>query len=96
MAVELALVDLDRRLAVVRADDDGFPSFPHALRGTLAAMLAVPTWHVIVAFDPPAAYPLRPPVAAVVDQATRWARERNCRLTVTTRGVPSHTAAVEP
>jgi hypothetical protein len=96
VAVELALVDLDRRLAVVRADDDGFPSFPHALRGTLAAMLAVPTWHVIVAFDPASARPFRPPVAAVVDQATRWARERNCRLTVTTRGPTSQHAPVEP
>ena len=95
MAVELALVDLDRRVAVVRADDDGCPSFAHALRGTLAAMLAVPTWHVIVAFGQEGRVPLRAPVASVVDQARHWASERDCRLTVTTRGGTSQRSPAE-
>lgn len=91
MAVELAVLDLVRRVAVVRAVDDGHATFPHVLRGALAAMLADHTWRVVVAFDPGTS--LRPAVADVVEQAKRWAAERQCVLTVTFRGVPTSPGA---
>ena len=78
--VRVAVIDLERRLAVVRADDNGAPGFPHALRGTLAAMLSEPTWHVVVALDD--VTEPRPAVAEVLRQAAGWARERGCRLSV--------------
>lgn len=81
MTVRLATVDLVHRVAVVRVVDDGRDELPHVLRGTLAALFDEPTWHVVVAFerdgDP------RPAVAAVLEQARRWADERGCRLSVT-------------
>jgi hypothetical protein len=82
VAVRLAVVDLVRQVAVVRVADDGRAEFPHALRGTLAAMLAVPAWHVVVVFanDAP---PHDGKVEAVLDQAQKWAAERGCRLSVT-------------
>ena len=82
VTVRVAVLDLDRRIAVVRVSDDGCDAFPHVLRGTLAAMFAEASWHVVVAFeedDPP-----RDAVAAVLDQAAKWAAERDCRFTVTT------------
>lgn len=82
MTVRVSVLDLDRRVAVVRAVDDGRDSFPHVLRGTLAAMFAEPTWHVVVAFD--GDVPLRPRVFDVLAQAGTWAEDRGCRLTVTT------------
>jgi hypothetical protein len=82
VTVRLSVLDLDRRIAVVRAADDGYDGFPHVLRGTLAAMLADATWHVVVAFEDDRAP--RPEVAAVLDQAGRWARDAGCRLSVTT------------
>lgn len=84
MTVRVSVLDLDRRIAVVRAADDGYDAFPHVLRGTLAAMFAEATWHVVVAFEDEA--PPRPPVEAVLRQAGRWAAERDCRFTVTTIG----------
>jgi hypothetical protein len=87
VTVELVLVDLDDRTAVVRVVDGGTPGFPHALRGTLLGMLADPKWHVIVAFDSPG-YP-RAEVAEVLDDAVRWAIERECYLTVSIGGVAS-------
>ena len=78
--VRVAVIDLERRTAVVRADDTGAPGFPHALRGTLAAMLSEPEWHVVVAFGDDS--PPRPEVAAVLIQAGDWAREGGCRLSV--------------
>lgn len=83
MTVRVSVLDLDRRIAVVRAEDNGYDTFPHVLRGTLAAMFAEATWHVVVAFDDD--QPPRREVAAVLDQARIWSRERACRLTVTTR-----------
>ena len=82
VTVRVAVLDLDRRVAVVRAVDNGEDTFPHVLRGTLAAMFAEATWHVVVAFDDDA--PVRPAVREVLTQATLWAAERGCRLTVTT------------
>lgn len=82
MAVRLAVLDLDRRIAVVRAADDGVGSFPHALRGVLAAMVAVPRWHVLVAFDKGGSGPDDPRVAAVLGQARRWGAECGCEVTV--------------
>lgn len=80
--VKLSAVDLLRRVAVVRVQDDGRDELlPHALRGTLAAMLSEPTWHVVVAFE--SGTPPRDPVARVLAQAHRWAGEQDCRLTVT-------------
>lgn len=91
--VRVAVIDLERRVAVVRAGDDGADAFPHALRGTLAAMLADPRWHVVVAFE--AEGPARPEVAGVIDQAREWARRGGCRLSVTSLSdVPRLTAAV--
>lgn len=78
--VRVAVIDLERRTAVVRADDDGAAGFPHALRGTLAAMLSDPTWHVIVALGDDRAP--RPEVATVLRQASEWARDGGCRLSV--------------
>ena len=78
--VRVAVIDLERRMAVVRADDDGKEAFPHALRGTLAAMLTEPTWHVVVALDEPDAP--RAAVADVLTQARAWADEGGCRLSV--------------
>jgi hypothetical protein len=78
----VAVIDLERRVAVLRADDDGAQAFPHALRGALAAMLAEPTWHVVLAFDDEV--PERDAVNDVIDQARQWADERRCRLSVTT------------
>ncbi len=78
--VRVAVIDLERRLAVVRADDDGAAGFPHALRGTLAALLSDPTWHVVVAFGDDA--PPRAEVASVLKQADAWAAEAGCRLSV--------------
>ncbi|HEU0132375.1 MAG TPA: hypothetical protein VFQ85_15435 [Mycobacteriales bacterium] len=81
-AVRLSVLDLDRRIAVVRVSDDGDPSFVHVLRGTLAAMIDDASWHIVVAFmdeEPP-----RPAVVAVLDQARRWAGDAGCRLSVTT------------
>jgi hypothetical protein len=82
VTVRLSVLDLDRRIAVIRAVDDGLDAFPHVLRGTLAAMLADATWHLVVAFDDYA--PKRPEVAEVIDQAERWAKDAGCRFTVTT------------
>lgn len=82
MTVRVSVLDLDRRVAVVRAVDDGQDTFPHVLRGTLAAMFAEPTWHVVVAFDEP--LPYRPEVRDVLAQAASWASDRACRFTVTT------------
>jgi hypothetical protein len=76
----VAVIDLERRTAVVRADDDGAAGFPHALRGTLAALLTDPTWHVIVALGDGRAP--RSEVANVLRQASEWAREGGCRLSV--------------
>ena len=81
MSVRLSSVDLVRRTAVVRVADDGRDEFPHALRGTLAALFDAPTWHVVVAFERDA--PVRPEVSEVLDQARGWAAERDCRLSVT-------------
>lgn len=78
--VRVAVIDLEKRIAVVRADNDGTAGFPHALRGTLAALLSEPTWHVVVALDD-ATVP-SPAVAEVLRQASGWAREQGCRLTV--------------
>jgi hypothetical protein len=90
----VAVIDLERRVAVVRAGDDGGDAFPHALRGTLAAMLAEPTWHVVVAFE--AEGPARPEVARVIDQAREWARQARCRLSVTSYGdVARHAVSVD-
>jgi DUF917 family protein len=82
VTVRVAVLDLDRRVAVVRAGDDDGRAFPHVLRGTLAAMFAEATWHVVVAFDDEV--PERPEVLEVLAQASDWARDRACRLTVTT------------
>lgn len=92
--VKLSAVDLLRRVAVVRVADDGRDELlPHALRGTLAAMLSEPTWHVVVAFETEA--PHRDSVTQVLDQARHWAGEQDCRLTVTTlRGVATVTGPV--
>ena len=80
--VKLSAVDLLRRVAVVRVQDDGRDELlPHALRGTLAAMLSEPTWHVVVAFEN--GTPPRDTVEEVLDQARGWAGEQDCRLTVT-------------
>jgi hypothetical protein len=83
VTVRVSVLDLDRRIAVVQAEDNGDDTFPHVLRGTLAAMFAEATWHVVVAFEDD--QPPRSEVAAVLDQARTWSRERRCRLTVTTR-----------
>ncbi len=83
MTVRVSVLDLDRRIAVVSAADDGYEAFPHVLRGTLAAMFAEATWHVVVAFEDEG--PPRAAVAEVLAQAARWAAERDCRLTVTTQ-----------
>jgi len=80
VTVRLSVVDLVRRIAVVRVCDDGRDAFPHVLRGTLAAMLAEPTWHVVVAEERHG--PPREAVCEVLDQATKWAAERGCRLSV--------------
>jgi hypothetical protein len=80
--VRLSAVDLLRRVAVVHIMDDGRDENPHVLRGTLAAMLSEPTWHVVVAFDEDG--PPSTEVATVLAQAHRWAGERDCRMTVTT------------
>ena len=82
VTVRVSVLDLDRRIAVIRAVDDGYESFPHVLRGTLAAMFAEATWHVVVAFEDDATP--RAEVADVLAQAGRWAGERDCRFTVTT------------
>lgn len=79
--VRVAVLDLERRIAVIQAYDDGTDTFPHRLRGTLAGMLAEPTWHLVVAFMQEGAP--RSEVAAVLIQAARWATEGECRLTVT-------------
>lgn len=81
MSVRLSVLDLDQRIAIVRAVDDGNAGFPHVLRGTLAAMLADATWDLVVAFDD---LTPRPAVEQVLDQARGWARDANCRFTVTT------------
>ena len=81
MTVRMALVDLVRRVAVVRVADDGRDELPHILRGTLAALLAEPRWHVVVAFDDDG--PRRHKVGAVLDQARAWAVEADCRFSVT-------------
>lgn len=81
MTVRLASIDLVGRVAVVRVADDGRDVFPHVLRGALAAMLAEATWHVVVARE--SDDPLRHAVTDVLDQARRWAAERDCRLSVT-------------
>lgn len=78
--VRVAVIDLEKRMAVVRADDDGTAGFPHALRGTLAAMLSEPTWHIVVALDDAKVPPES--VAEVLRQASGWARECGCTLTV--------------
>lgn len=91
--VRVSVLDLERRITVVRADDDGRPAFPHVLRGVLAAMLAEPTWHVVVAFAD--GLPLRPEVTEVLDQAKRWAGERECALTVTSLRDVVHLTAFE-
>lgn len=92
MPVRLAVLDLVRRVAVVRVTDDARDELPHMLRGTLAAMLSEPTWHVVVALEGDA--PIRHPVAAVLDQAQAWAAERGCRLSVAPlREVPALTMA---
>lgn len=77
--VRVAVIDLERRMAVVRADDDGADGFPHALRGTLAALFVEPAWHVVVALGDEAP---RPVVADVLRQARIWALEAGCRLSV--------------
>ena len=85
--VRLSVVDLIRRVAVVRVVDDSRDEFPHVLRGTLAGLFSEPTWHVVVAFDDD--QPPRHAVAAVLDQAKAWAAERQCRLSVAAlRDVP--------
>jgi hypothetical protein len=90
VTVKVSVLDLERRIAVIHAEDDGTDAFPHVLRGTLAAMLAEATWHVVVAFA--WEVPDRPRVAEVLAQADRWARDRGCRLTVgTIADVPSTT-----
>jgi predicted NAD/FAD-dependent oxidoreductase len=89
--VRLAVVDLVRRVAVVRVADDDRTEFPHMLRGTLAAMLSEPAWHVVVAFEDDETP--RQPVAAVLEQAQAWAAERQCRLSVAPlREVPALTS----
>jgi hypothetical protein len=80
LTVRLAVVDLVHRIAVVRMSDDGRAEFPHVLRGTLAAMLSEPTWHVVVAKERDG--PPRQAVSAVLEQAHVWAAERGCRLSV--------------
>lgn len=95
--VRVAVIDLEQRTAVVRADDDGAPGFPHALRGALAAMLAEPSWHVVVAIGDDR--PPRPEVATVLRQAADWAREGGCRLSVSSLrdvGRLTSRSAVEP
>jgi hypothetical protein len=82
VTVRLSVLDLDRRIAIVRAVDDGHDGFPHVLRGTLAAMLADASWDLVVAFDDLAAQ--RPAVEQVLDQARGWAKDADCRFTVTT------------
>ncbi len=94
MTVEIVLLDLDDRVAVVRAADDGTTAFPHVLRGTLAAMLAVPTWHVVVAFDRGIAP--GPHVTAVLDHARDWADERGCELSVVVGGMSARAGNVRP
>jgi hypothetical protein len=94
VTVRVSVLDLDRRIAVVQAEDNGYDTFPHVLRGTLAAMFAESTWHVVVAFDDD--QPPRREVAAVLDQAKVWSHERRCRLTVTTRGEIDDVTAREP
>jgi len=78
--VRVAVIDLERRMAVVRADDAGREAFPHALRGTLAAMLTEPRWHVVVALGDPDSP--RAEVSEVLRQAAGWASEGDCRLSV--------------
>jgi hypothetical protein len=82
VTVRLSVLDLDRRVAIVRAADDGYDGFPHVLRGTLAGMFADATWHLVVAFEDDT--PHRPEVVAVIDQARRWASDAHCEFTVTT------------
>lgn len=82
--MRLALVDLDHRIAVVRAADDGADCYPHVLRGTLVALFVEPGWHVVVAFDQGVA--MRPAVDYVLDQAREWAYEHECLLTVSHAG----------
>jgi hypothetical protein len=82
VTVRLSVLDLDQRVAIVRAVDDGHDGFPHVLRGTLAAMLADATWDLVVAFD--GLEPQRPAVEEVLDQARRWAADVDCAFTVTT------------
>jgi len=92
--VRVAVLDLERRVAVVRAHDDGSDQFPHRLRGTLAGMLAVPTWHVVVAFmdDAPPSHR----TGEVLVQAARWAHDGGCRLTVTSLSDLAQLAPFEP
>lgn len=91
MTVRLSVVDLVNRTAVVRVADDGRDEFPHVLRGTLAALFDEPTWHVVVALEQDE--PVRAEVGEVLDQARRWADERDCRLSVTAlRDVPAVTS----
>lgn len=92
VTVQVAVLDLERRVAVVRAGDDGGDAFPHVLRGTLAAMFAEPTWHVVVAFE--WEVPTRSRVLEVLAQARTWAAERGCHLTVTAAADVRH--APEP
>jgi hypothetical protein len=80
----VAVLDLERRITVISAVDDGLDSFPHVLRGVLAAQFAEPTWHVVVAFADDKAQP--PAVREVLAQASRWAAEHACRFTVTNLG----------
>lgn len=82
--VRLSSIDLDRHVAVVRVRDDGRAALPHALRGTLAAMLSEPSWHVVVAFDHD--LPGDGRVGDVLDQARTWAGERGCVLSVARYG----------
>lgn len=93
MAVRMALVDLVQRVAVVRVADDGKNELPHVLRGTLAALLAEPRWHVVVAFDDDNGDEPRPQaIGAVLDQARAWAAECDCRVSVTNARDVGHVA----
>ncbi len=92
--VRVAVLDLERRVAVVRAHDDGSDDFPHRLRGTLAGMLAVPTWHVVVAFLEETPPNVR--TGEVLVQAARWASDGGCRLTVTCLADLAQVAPFEP
>jgi hypothetical protein len=80
----VARIDLNRRVAVLRVAEEVTPTFPHALRGSLAAMTSEAGWHVVVAFQHDVPY--RPEVTGVIDQARKWAADTGCRLSVTTVG----------